>query len=473
MDAAPQFVVAAAAYKAGRQTLRAAAVTAMLLITGCASVYQPAPIDLPEAIADLQTKRHEEVEVSVGILTDEQAADHFGIDLGDFGVQAIWLSIANESDRKLWFLRNALDPDYYSADEVASVTHRAIPGNSYEAALQRLRDESIRVALEPQTVYDGFVYAPKAIGGRYVDVRLGEDLYAVELERRKASAAGEQIPEATVTELRFGFAVPLPDGIFDYERLHPERIYPERRPDLTLAEFREALEAIPCCASNADASAWGDPINVIVVSDTGDALNSLSRAGWSFTHRITPASVQRLVGASLQGTPYPVAPVSNLYLFGRPQDFALQRARPNIAQRNHMRAWLAPFTFRQKNVWIVQVSRDIGVKVTPKSPTLTTHIIDPEVYLTREYLLQSLLAEGLVQTFGFVEGSRAATRDEPATNLTDDPYFSDGLRLVVEISPDPIPYERVRSFVWEESAAPVAEGQTDAADSNARRIEEN
>lgn len=450
--------------------LRAALLPLLLLLTACAGVYAPQPLTLPAAIEDLQTKRNESVVVSAGIFTDEQAAAHFGFDMAASDVQAIWLSIENNSDRKLWFLRNALDPDYYSADEVAAIARRDIPSDEFETARQRLRDESIRVALEPRTFSQGFVFAPKAIGGRYVDVRLGEDIYSVELERMKARARDVEAPDARVLELRFGFAIPLPDGIFDYERLHPEKIYDEDRPVLSLNEFRAALEALPCCATNEDEDGWGDPLNIVIVADTGDALNSLSRAGWSFTHRITPESVRRLVGATIQGNSYPVAPVSNLYLFDRKQDFALQRARPNIAQRNHMRAWLAPFTFEGKNVWIGQVSRDIGIKVTPKSPSLTTHIIDPEVDLTREYLLHSLMAEGLLRRFGFVAGSRAATREDPAMNLTGDPYFSDGMRLVLEISPDPIPYERIRSFVWEESTAPVAEGQTDAADRNVRRI---
>ncbi|RLQ21837.1 hypothetical protein DWB85_10535 [Seongchinamella sediminis] len=418
----------------------------------------------------MQTKSVDSVEVAAGILTDEQARRHFGIDLGAHGIQAIWLSIANGSGKKLWFLRNALDADYFSADEVAAVVRSDIPADDFEIALQQLRDESIRVALEPDTLSQGFVFTPKAIGGRYVDVRLGEDIYAVELERRRARARGEEPRLAQVSELRFGFAIPLPDGIFDYEELQAENIYSEERPDLSQAEFRAALEALPCCASNAAADAWGDPLNVVVIADTTDALNALSRAGWSFTHRITPESVKRLVGASIQGDSYPVAPVSNLYLFGRKQDFALQRARPNISQRNHMRFWLAPFRFRNKDVWVGQVSRDIGIKITPKSPTLTTHIIDPEVDMTREYLLHSLLAEGLIDTFGFAGGSRAATREAPANNLTDDAYFSDGLRLVIEISRDPIPYERVSSFIWEESAAPVAEGQSEAAESHVRTI---
>ena len=443
---------------------------AAMQLAACASVYEPMPLDLPGAIADLQSKSQGQVAVAAGILTDEQAQSHFGLDFGAHDLQAIWLRIANGESTKLWFLRNALDPDFYSADEVAAVLRNEIPQDDFPRALQLLRDESIRVAIEPDTVAEGFVYAPKAIGGRYVDVRLGEDVYSVQQARQAALAAGKAPPQARVTELRFGFAIPLPDGIFDYERLDPDNIYPEERPDLEPEEFRAALESLPCCAANGDGEAAGDPLNVVIVGDTGDALNSLSRVGWSFTHRITFKSVERLVGAALQGESYPVAPVSNLYLFDRHQDVALQRARPNISQRNHMRLWLAPFRFRGKNVWVGQVSRDIGVKLTPKSPSLTTHIIDPQVDLTREYLLHSLLAEGFVGSFGFVGGARAATRDAPATNLTGDPYFSDGERLVVILSPDPIPYERVQSLLWDRSAAPVAEGQTQAAERHLRPI---
>jgi hypothetical protein len=441
-----------------------------VIITACVGVYEPVPLPLPDAIGEVQSKKADAVAVSVGILTDQQAETHFGIDLGNADIQAIWLRITNKSDKKLWFLRNALDPDFFSADEVAAVTHATIPGKDFESARQRLRDESIRVAIEPGTVTQGFIYAPKAIGGRYVDVRLGEDIYAVELARIAAEESGTELPQADVTELRFGFAVPLPDGIFDYERMHPEKIYSDPRPDLNTDEFRAALEALPCCASNAEGDVFGDPLNLVLIADTGDALNSLSQAGWSFTHRITPESIARLVGATIQNNAYPVAPVSNLYLFGRKQDFALQRARPNIAQRNHMRAWLAPFTFQNKNVWVGQISRDIGIKITPKSPSLTTHIIDPEVDLTREYLLDSLIAEGLIERFGFVDGSTFASLDQPAKNLTGDPYFSDGLRLVILISSSPISYEEIRSFVWKESAAPVAEGQSDAASGNVRNV---
>lgn len=440
------------------------AICLALTLSGCVGSYSISPLDLPAALNDVHTKTLRDVTVSTAILTDEHAAQHFGLDLGAEGMQAIWIQVRNASDNKLWLMRNALDPDFYSADEAAAVLAGQVPGGDFERARQYLRDESIRVLMAPNTITEGFILAPRAIGGRYVDIRLVQDVYSVQLAREAARQRGEKAPGAEVYQLRFGFAMPLPDGIFDYERLDPEHTYDGRElPELSVEEFRAALEALPCCARNKAGDADGDPLNIVIVASSGDALNSLSRAGWSFTHRITVESVRRLAGAALSGTSYPVAPVSNLYLFDRPQDFALQRARSNISQRNHMRVWLAPFRFRNMPVWVGQVSRDIGIKLTPNSPSLTTHIIDPEVDMTREYLLQSLLAEGFVNSFGFVSGSKAASREKPAENLANDPYFSDGKRLVVVLSPDPIPYENVQSLLWEQAAPPVAEGQSGQA----------
>ena len=217
--------------------------------------------------------------------------------------------------------------------------------------------------------------------------------------------------------------------------------------------------------------AEGDPLNVVIVGEPEEVLHALTRAGWSFTHRISLRTVRREVAAAVASESYPVAPVSSLYAFGRKQDVALQRARRSISQRNHMRLWLAPFRYEGKSVWLGQVSRDIGVKVTPKSPTLTTHIIDPQVDTTREYLLHSLIAEGFVDRFGFVKGSGAGTPGEPRVNLTGDAYYSDGMRLVLILAPEPVRPEQVRSLRWEQSAAPIAEGQSEAARRNVRPIE--
>jgi hypothetical protein len=290
------------------------------------------------------------------------------------------MSVRNGSPRKLWFIRNIVDPDFYSADEAARLVQSEVPTSEFERMRQYFRDESVRVLLQPATITEGFVFLPRVEGGRYVDIRLMADAYEASTLGSRAHG-GESAPAArTFSELRFGFALPLPDGDFDYERLDTSHTYEGRElPNLDTGALRVALEALPCCATEADGKRNGDPLNVVIIGEATDVLNSLSRSGWSFTHRIALNSVRRLIGAAMAGKGYPVAPVSSLYAFGRKQDFALQRARRSIAQRNHMRMWLASFLHEGRQVWVGQVSRDIGIKLSSKSPSLTTHIIDPEL----------------------------------------------------------------------------------------------
>jgi hypothetical protein len=418
----------------------------------------------------VQSKTVGDVAVSVSMLTDDQASRHFGADLAKRDLQALWIRVSNRSDRGLWFIRTILDRDYYSADEAAQLLNRDVPRSVHEVMRQHLRDEAMRVLILPETISEGFVYLPRVEGGRYLDIRLQADAYEETLAGR---AARRTVGDSSRgRELRFEFGLALPDGEFDYERLDPERTYAgQTLPGVARDEFRSRLEQLPCCASDSDGRAEGDPLNVVLVGERDLLLGALGRSGWFFTHRITAQSVRREIGAALAGEPYAVAPVSSLYLFGRKQDVALQRARRSIAYRNHMRLWLAPYTHEGRSVWVGQVSRDIGIKATTKSPTLTTHVIDPEVDTTREYLLHSLIAEGFVDQFGFVKGSAAATPSAPRNNLTGDPYFSDGMRLVVVLAADPVAPDEIRSLLWERSAPPVAEGQSEAARRNVRPIE--
>jgi hypothetical protein len=76
------------------------------------------------------------------------------------------------------------------------------------------------------------------------------------------------------------------------------------------------------------------------------------------------------------------------------------------------------------------VSRDIGVRFTPKTWNLTTHRIDPNVDDARDYVLDDLMESGRVARVGYVAGVGTAERMAPRRNLTGDPYFTDGLRVV-------------------------------------------
>ena len=409
----------------------------MVALGGCTGLAPLSPAGPPPAL-QVQTETVQDVTVSAAVLDDGQAEARYGVDLAGQDLQAVWLRIENRSPQRLWLLVAALDPSYYSADEAAFMFRSSIRPADMDALRQRFRDATIPYMLEPGSVNEGHLIVSRAEGGRYVNVEL---------------AGHERL-------LRFGFAVVLPDGDFDYERLKVERIYADQPPrDLEEGALRDWLEALPCCTSDADGKDEGDPLNVVIIGDREQLLTAVARSGWSFTHRITLRSIQRELGAAIANSEYAVAPVSSLYALGRKQDLALQRARSSIAQRNHMRLWLAPVTFRGRPVWVGQVSRDIGVKFTDKSATLTTHVIDPAVDEAREYLLQSLLTRQSVQRFGFVKAMAAAPVDGPRENLTDDPYFTDGLRLVVLLADEPVPPERARNLHWEEAVGPIAPQQ--------------
>ena len=185
-----------------------AAVIVLLMTTGCASQLSLS-YDRPLQLQGLQTKTLKDVTVSVAILTDDAAQEHFGFDFGAAGLSAVWLSIRNESALKLWFMRNALDPDIFSPDEVTLMLDGHYSAEQQEAIRQFLRNKSVRVLMEPGMITEGFVYLPKVLGGRYIDIRLAPDAFAVEMARRRGDT--QSLPHEYL-DLRFGFSVPLPDG---------------------------------------------------------------------------------------------------------------------------------------------------------------------------------------------------------------------------------------------------------------------
>jgi hypothetical protein len=103
-------------------------------------------------------------------------------------------------------------------------------------------------------------------------------------------------------------------------------------------------------------------------------------------------------------------------------------------------------TYQGLPVWIGQISRDIGVRFTAK--TITTHKIDPDVDETREYLLENLAYAQSLKAFGYVRGVGEVSPDSPRGNLTGDPWFTDGYRLVLWVSSEPAPISELQFMHW-------------------------
>jgi hypothetical protein len=124
---------------------------------------------------------------------------------------------------------------------------------------------------------------------------------------------------------------------------------------------------------------------------------------WDETGSLTLGTAWKTVKAFLLESQYRYSPVSPLYLGGR-QDLALQRARLSLNQRLHLRLWATSVRFDGQPVWIGQVTRDIGVRFTPRTWNLTTHLIDPDVDEARDYVLDGLRVAGRVARLGFNSG---------------------------------------------------------------------
>ena len=155
-----------------------------------------------------------------------------------------------------------------------------------------------------------------------------------------------------------------------------------------------------------------------------------------------------MISAALSGEAYVNAPVSDLYLFGRAQDLALQKARGDIHQRNHMRLWLSDMRYHDRLVWVGQISRDIGTRLTWHSPTFTTHKIDPDVDEARTALTEDMAYSQNLMKMGLVTGVGAAQEGAPRKNLTTDPYYTDGYRVVLVFDHTPRPLSDIEVFPW-------------------------
>ena len=107
---------------------------------------------------------------------------------------------------------------------------------------------------------------------------------------------------------------------------------------------------------------------------------------------------------------------------------------------------MTPWFYEGKHVWLGQISRDIGVRFTAK--TITTHKIDPDVDETREFLLEDLAYAQSLKKIAYLEGVGAAPITEPRGNLTGDPYFTDGYRLMLWLTAQPVDISDIGMERW-------------------------
>ena len=84
----------------------------------------------------------------------------------------------------------------------------------------------------------------------------------------------------------------------------------------------------------------GDPVNLVLIGEFDKLRAAFLAAGWTEAEPLNLASSWRMVVAFVLNRPYPAAPFSTLYLFGRGQDVGFQKAiDKSPRKRHHVRFW--------------------------------------------------------------------------------------------------------------------------------------
>jgi hypothetical protein len=398
-----------------------------LSISACAS-FTPTPIEEVPFLERAVTKERADLRVTVAVPSPEEGAQLFGVDLAGEGIQPVWVKVENHSDTLHLLLPIAMDEDYFSPMEAARMNHGFLSGGSNMAMDLLFERHNVPWHVYPGQTISGFVYTNLDPGVKFVDVDL----------RREGGIE------------RFEFVVAVPGLEVDYQRVNYDDLYrPEEMVDVDEQGLRKALEELPCCALGGDRKTPGDPLNLVLIGTRTAVGTLLISRNWDVTEIISGSSVWRMIKSSLFGGRYRTSPVSPLYVFGRKQDIALQKVRSSVDERNHLRLWLTPLRYQGLNVWVGQISRDIGIRFSSK--TFVTHKIDPEVDEARYYLIQDLIYSRAVAAGGYVAGVGYSGRDAPRVNYTDDPYYTDGLRMVIIASEQFVPWEQIRQLRWEQA----------------------
>lgn len=170
----------------------------------------------------------------------------------------------------------------------------------------------------------------------------------------------------------------------------------------------------------------GDPVNIAFEGSKNSIIAAFQKAGWVKADPLSIEHDAHLAEAALHHGKYPAAPVSNLYLFGHSEDFAVEHERGSVSSRDHARFW---DTKRQDKsthleIWIGDCSRDIGIKIVHKNHRVgTTHRIDGNLDAERGLIVSEMQHTGMVSNV-VMEPGMGPTKD--AVNGGGDRMSTDG-----------------------------------------------
>jgi len=192
----------------------------------------------------------------------------------------------------------------------------------------------------------------------------------------------------------------------------------------------QQVGANPTTSFSRDGAA-SDPLNVKFIGSSGQLAAAFAAAGWYRADEIDFVTSVRISYDSIMNRKYSTAPVSNLYLYGRKEDYAFERPGKSVRQRDHVRLWNTGETSGDgRPIWVGGATRDIAVEISPVTH-LPTHRIGSDVDAERESLMDSVIESGWVIADAWEAGFGQPTERR---NSLGDSYHTDGRRAVLTLA---------------------------------------
>lgn len=191
----------------------------------------------------------------------------------------------------------------------------------------------------------------------------------------------------------------------------------------------------------------GDPVNLALIGTLDELREGFAKAGWQKADPLSLSSAWRMAKTFVLNQPYPTAPFSTLFLFGRGQDIGFQKAiGDSPRKRHHVRFWAKPLADTEKvddyfwlntdrpeenarALWVGAGTKDTGLSLTWLTFQMT-HATDSDTNAERNYVMTALKDSGVIGVVDMYEaGDRLGAG--PVNH-----YVTDGAVAVAELSED-------------------------------------
>lgn len=135
----------------------------------------------------------------------------------------------------------------------------------------------------------------------------------------------------------------------------------------------------------------GDPLNVALIGTETQIKKIMAAAKWYPADPLGLKSDLKIAADTVLKRSYDEAPVSNLYLFGRKEDFAFEQpVGDDPSKRNHVRFWRTKKVDPDgRPIWIGSASYDERVGLSRTTGQVTHHIA-PDVDAERDHFFADL-----------------------------------------------------------------------------------